>query len=277
MQSLHGSRDDSISSLGSTPYLTKACQADDPESHYLELPNSEKGDLQIEKFIISDCLPFSPSTDVKLPSLYLPSSTQEGQVTSLNEEVTLHLSNGQLEHQKDVLSLDSTHKKCTQIENVKGKSSLNGNGHNEHKQETHNCKDKDTTRTHERTGCRSNLTDNLIMPLFPICKEQASVVYPSPSNSHSQFTEQRVTTEHKNDSSSFSHHGIVVAIDNSNIYIGAQECASMVNAGDRKRHVRVKLQNLVRILERERTKTRGFACGSSPPATEHVWEVYRYI
>ena len=49
----------------------------------------------------------------------------------------------------------------------------------------------------------------------------------------------------------------------------------MVNTGDRKRHVRVKLQNLVRILEKERTKTRGFAGGSSPPATEHVWEVYR--
>ena len=70
---------------------------------------------------------------------------------------------------------------------------------------------------------------------------------------------------------------MVVAIDNSNIYIGAQECASMVNTGDRKRHVRVKLQNLVRILEKERTKTRGFAGGSSPPATEHVWEVYRWV
>ena len=76
-------------------------------------------------------------------------------------------------------------------------------------------------------------------------------------------------------SSLISHHGVVVGVDNSNIYIGAQECASMVNPGDRKRHVRLKLQNLVRILERERLKMRGFACGSSPPATEHVWEVYR--
>ncbi|XP_032233640.1 uncharacterized protein LOC5508924 isoform X1 [Nematostella vectensis] len=71
--------------------------------------------------------------------------------------------------------------------------------------------------------------------------------------------------------------GIVCVIDNSNIYIGAQECASTVNVGDKKRHVRVKLQNLVRILERGRPKDRCFVCGSSPPATEHVWEVYRHL
>lgn len=270
--------------------MTKACQVDDPESHYLEIPSLEKADPQSNKFIISDCLPFSPATDVKLPSLYLLGSTQEEQVT-IPEEVTLHLANEQLEHQSDVPGFHSTHEKCTQIENMKDTCSLNDNSHNGHKQKTQNGKDKDTVQTNDRTEHWSNLTDNLIMPSFQTYKEQAmenldtscsddisylpSLVHPSLSNSHLQSTEQRVTTEHKTDSSLLSHNGIVVAIDNSNIYIGAQECASTVNSGDRKRHVRVKLQNLVRILERERTKSRGFACGSSPPATEHVWEVYR--
>lgn len=69
--------------------------------------------------------------------------------------------------------------------------------------------------------------------------------------------------------------GAVIVVDNSNIYIGAQECASAYNVGERKRHVRVKLQNLVKILEKNRSKERTFVCGSSPPATEHVWDVYR--
>lgn len=289
-QCLTGLRNDVVGSLGSTSYLTKACQADDPASHYLEIvPNSEKAKLQIDKFIISDCLTFPPSTDVKLPSLYLPGSIGEGQVAIPKEDITLNLSNGQLEHQNDEENHVSTHEKCTQIENMKDKSSLNDNGH-KHEQETENSKNKDAVQTHERTKHWSNLTENLIMPLFKTCKQKVAenpetthkgdISYPSPlvhtlpSNPHSQLNEERVT-DHSSESSMLSGDGIVVAIDNSNIYIGAQECASMVNSGDRKRHVRVKLQNLVKILERERTKTRGFACGSSPPATEHVWEVYR--
>ena len=70
---------------------------------------------------------------------------------------------------------------------------------------------------------------------------------------------------------------ILVVIDNSNIYIGAQEYASSVNPSDRKRNVRVKLQHLVKILERGRNKGRAFACGSSPPSTETVWEMYRWV
>lgn len=69
---------------------------------------------------------------------------------------------------------------------------------------------------------------------------------------------------------------MVVAIDNSNIYIGVQECVSMVNLGDRKRYVRVKLQNFVRIFEKDRIKMRGFVCGFSLFVIEYVWEVYRY-
>lgn len=70
--------------------------------------------------------------------------------------------------------------------------------------------------------------------------------------------------------------GVVIVVDNSNIYIGAQECASANNASEKKRHVRVKLQNLVKILEKNRLKERTFVCGSSPPATEHVWDIYRW-
>lgn len=282
---LHHSNNDPLTTLGNL-YLTKACQVDDAESHYLEIPNAEKANPH-NKFVIPDYLPFSPTSDAKLPSLYLKGSTQEDQVNK--EELTLHCNevNEQLEHPKDTLYLDSTHEKYTQIENLKDGSFLNDNGRNENKHRTQNGKDKDTVQPHERTASFPNHTDNVMMPLFQTCKEQAvdashkgdsvpspSLMYSSPS-SHSQLTNQSVTTELKSNSSLLPHHGVVVAIDNSNIYIGAQECASMVNAGDRKRHVRLKLQNLVRILERERTKTRGFACGSSPPATEHVWDVYR--
>ena len=70
---------------------------------------------------------------------------------------------------------------------------------------------------------------------------------------------------------------IVVAVDNSNIFIGAQECASLLNPKERKRHIRVKIQQLVKVLERGRTLSRAFVQGSSPPSTEQVWEVYRYV
>lgn len=290
-QRLPDSRNDTLGILTHTPYLTEACQGRDPESHYLEIPNAQKVDNPQNKFVISDFLPLSPTCDAKVPSLSMMRSPQEEQLTIPMEDTTLHLSNDQLEHQGDVPYVDSTDEKYTQIENKKDASTLNENGYNEHKQGTHSSTENDTVPTYQRIENLSNFTDKLIMPLFETCKEHSmesldtsheddtshstSLMHPSPSNSHSQFTEQRITTELKNDSSLFSHHGIVVGIDNSNIYIGAQECASMVNPGDRKRHVRLKLQNLVRILERERTKMRGFACGSSPPATEHVWEVYR--
>ena len=289
-QKLPDSRNDTLGILCDTPYLTEACQVLDPESQYLEIPSAQKVDNPQNKFVISDFLPLTPTCDTKIPSLSLMSSTQEEQLTIPVEDATLHLSNDQLEHQRDVPYLDSTDETYTQIENIED-TSLNENGYNEYKQGTQSGTDNDTVPTYQRIENLSNFTDKLIMPLFETCKEHSmehldtshkddtshstSLMHPSPSNSHSQFTEQRISNELKNDSSLFSDHGIVVGIDNSNIYIGAQECASMVNPGDRKRHVRLKLQNLVRILERERTKMRGFACGSSPPATEYVWEVYR--
>ena len=302
-QRLPDSRGDTLGILCDTQYLTEDCQVHDPESHYLEIPNAQKLGNSQNKFVISDFLPLSSTHDAKKTSRSLIGASQEEKLTAPVEDLGHHLSNGQLQHQRGVSHLDSTDEKYMQIENVKDTSSSTEIGYNEHKSDT----DSDTVQTYQIIESWSNLPDKLIIPLFETYKgkvletldsshndevsHSASLMHLS-SDSNEQITEQKATTELKNDSSLnseeggvttelkndpslISHHGIVVGIDNSNIYIGAQECASMVNPGDRKRHVRLKLQNLIRILERERSKMRGFACGSCPPATEHVWEVYR--
>jgi hypothetical protein len=68
---------------------------------------------------------------------------------------------------------------------------------------------------------------------------------------------------------------LVIVVDNSNIFIGAQECASLLNPNERKRHIRVKIQQLVKVFQSGRVVSRAFVQGSSPPTTEQVWEVYR--
>lgn len=294
-QKLPDSRCDTLGILCDTLYLTEDCQVHDPESHYLEIPNAQKSGNAQDKFVISDFLPLSSTHDAKNTSLSLIGASQEEKPTVPVEDPRHHLSNGELEHKSGVSYQDSTDEKYTQIENIKDTSSLIENGCNEHKQRQQSG--SDTVQTYQRMQRWSNVPDKLIMPLFEtdngkVLETLDSSHNASSSDSNAQLTEQKATselkndfslnseeqgvkTELKNDPSLISHHGIVVGVDNSNIYIGAQECASMVNPGDRKRHVRLKLQNLVRILERERSKMRGFACGSSPPATEHVWEVYR--
>lgn len=294
-QKLPDSRCDTLGILCDTLYLTEDCQVHDPESHYLEIPNAQKSGNAQDKFVISDFLPLSSTHDAKNTSLSLIGASQEEKPTVPVEDPRHHLSNGELEHQSGVSHQDSTDEKYTQIENIKDTSSLIESGCNEHKQRPQSG--SDTVQTYQRMQRWSNVPDKLIMPLFEtdngkVLETLDSSHNASSSDSNAQLTEQKATselkndfslnseeqgvkTELKNDPSLISHHGIVVGVDNSNIYIGAQECASMVNPGDRKRHVRLKLQNLVRILERERSKMRGFACGSSPPATEHVWEVYR--
>lgn len=296
-QKLPDSRCDTLGILCDTLYLTEDCQVHDPESHYLEIPNAQKLGNAQDKFIISDFLPLSSTHDAKNTSLSLIGASQEEKPTVPVEDPRHHLSNGELEHQSGVSHQDSTDEKYTQIENIKDTSSLTENSYNEHKQRPQSG--SDTVQTYQRMQSWSNVPDKLIMPLFEtdngkVLETLDSSHNTSSSDSNAQLTEQKATselknnssltseeqgakTELKNDPSLISHHGVVVGVDNSNIYIGAQECASMVNPGDRKRHVRLKLQNLVRILERERSKMRGFACGSSPPATEHVWEVYRRL
>ena len=265
-----------LSSMDSTPYLPKASQADSNESHYLEITPSKVENLGQQNSFVADFLS---------PSLYLMDSACEKQGPPTKEQVAVHVpSTGQV---------DTDYKQYTQINHLKdGVSPLDAYENNGHKQGTQNGTEKDLVHLYERNGSLSSSTsdNNLRTSLCQSLTEQAvesldasnnlisqssSLMYDSTSDFQSQFTNQELTTDVKGNSTSFCHDGMVVAIDNSNIYIGAQECASTVNSGDRKRHVRVKLQNLVRILEKERTKTRGFACGSSPPATDHVWEVYR--
>ena len=150
------------------------------------------------------------------------------------------------------------------------------NGEVKDRERTKSLPDVKDTLVPSTSTKKAQSLENLDASLSSNISHSPLLTYSSPSSVQSQFDEQKATAEVTRNSALQPHYGMVVAIDNSNIYIGAQECASMVNPGDRKRHVRVKLQNLVRILEKDRTKTRGFACGSSPPATEHVWEVYRY-
>lgn len=160
--------------------------------------------------------------------------------------------------------------------------------HSKCREETESCRDKNLN--HFCDGGLSDMSQTSVLetPLCPSLSEQAGEIlhvsnkalaseYAQMSDMQSYSSDEELISVGSSQSSLFSSDRIIVAIDNSNIYIGAQECASLVNAGDRKRHVRVKLQNLVKILEKERLKVRGFACGSSPPATEHVWDVYRRL
>ena len=249
------------------PNLTKASVVDSVESHYLEIvPSGETGNQQ-SSFVITDFLS---------PSLYLMDSACEEQGILPKGQVTLHVPSGQF---------DTVHEEYTQIANLTDRlSSLKDHEDKQHKQGLQDSTDKD----HERTESLSNSTlsdKNFTTPVFHTHTEQTAECSDASNKginlSQSSSLMQALTSDSHSDPEVMtnlkrhSSFGMVVAIDNSNIYIGAQECASVVNAGDRKRHVRVKLQNLVRILEKERTKTRGFAGGSSPPATENVWEVYR--
>ena len=70
-------------------------------------------------------------------------------------------------------------------------------------------------------------------------------------------------------------HEAVVIIDNSNVFIGAREAACALNSKIRPKHVKVRLQGLAQVLEKGRKVTKRFAGGSSPPANEHVWDIYR--
>ena len=240
---------------------------DSVDSRYLEIPANEENARQQNCLVIKDLI---------LPRFYSINSTCESDRLSPKEQQSLHVSREQL---------DATCEEYTQIGKLEEEASpFDDFNRSENKQELQNGIDKDPVQFNNRTASLTycTLSDNtLTTPALHTYKKQTLECLdasnegapPSTSTCEAQYSDQEVPK----DSKTHSLFGMVVAIDNSNIYIGAQECASMVNTGDRKRHVRVKLQNLVRILEKERAKTRGFAGGSSPPATEHVWEVYRWV
>ena len=270
-----------LSSSENTLCLTKASQVGDIESHYLELVPSKAENLSQQNGLVF--------ADFISPSLHsVNSACDEKQGLLVKNQVPLQMLSAQL---------DTTHMTHTQVESLEGSAPfLKDYEDREHQQGMQSGTDKNFVQLHERTKYLSNSTasdNNLRTPLSCTLTEQvtenldkankcndlshsSSIMSSQTSDIQSQFAaDQEVSTDLESHTSPTSHERLVVAIDNSNIYIGAQECASMVNTGDRKRHVRVKLQNLVRILEKERAKARGFAGGSSPPATEHVWEVYR--
>ena len=74
-----------------------------------------------------------------------------------------------------------------------------------------------------------------------------------------------------------TNNDALIVIDNSNVFIGAREAACSLNPKLRPRHVKVRLQALTEVLENGRNVTKKFVCGSSPPANESVWDVYRYV
>ena len=76
---------------------------------------------------------------------------------------------------------------------------------------------------------------------------------------------------------SVANSDTLVVIDNSNVFIGAREAACMLNPKLRPRHIKVRLQALTEVLEHGRNVTKRFVCGSSPPANENVWDVYRQV
>lgn len=95
--------------------------------------------------------------------------------------------------------------------------------------------------------------------------------------SHSPKTTKRNAIPYNTEISNKHSSDLVVVVDNSNIFIGAQECATIVNLHERKRNIRVKIQQLVKVFQKGRVVSRAFVQGSSPPTTEQVWEVYRYV
>ena len=277
------SQDELLSSHGfgdTTMFLSKACQVDDSDRETNHFPKEEE--TQEQNVTISEIISHIPSS-LNADVLH-PNTTNQ-----FKEQVTsVQIQKGPTDGKKFSLSENQTLSFLP----------LKGDGHWDHKLEDDYIFQKETFVVSDNKDCNlpqieSILSDNIQM-VSPteIPKDQSlenaeiskttafiqstsTTPFTKLSNTHSLQSCQTVTAKVEA-ALPEAPLALVVAIDNSNIYIGAQECASMMNPSDRKRHVRVKLQNLVKILEKERAKVRGFACGSSPPATEHIWEVYRY-
>lgn len=112
-----------------------------------------------------------------------------------------------------------------------------------------------------------------------------SVLLPTGNTTQTDYFDSE-TTNNKHDPKTAS--SIVVVVDNSNIFIGARETvcnnSSTAHASSplsspqqrvKPKHVKLRLQQLLSVAENNRQVTCGFTAGSSPPASEQVWEVYR--
>ena len=300
MKEKHSHHEDNFLNHGSLPFLLQVPPLD--ESKYLEIPTLSKLENHHEPNSVVLC-----DAEVILP---LPRGQQDGHC--LTHSQVQNEKNGMLflddfysadngRERQSVISMDFVSLgQCNEsrasgyLENdvkpVKDAAMVplkdDDHMHSKRREETESCRDKNLN--HFCDGGLSDMSQTSVLetPLCPSLSERAGEIlhvsnkalaseYAQMSDMQSYSSDEELISVGSSQPSLFSSDRIIVAIDNSNIYIGAQECASLVNAGDRKRHVRVKLQNLVKILEKERLKVRGFACGSSPPATEHVWDVYR--
>ncbi|XP_028392902.1 uncharacterized protein LOC114517404 [Dendronephthya gigantea] len=124
---------------------------------------------------------------------------------------------------------------------------------------------KDLTSKHKNKSHRRTRS-------FDDKKQQLILLEPKNRKSFENIASQDnswTNVKHSND--------LVIVVDNSNVFIGAQECAVRHNPNERKRNIRVKIQQLVKVFQRERMVSRAFVQGSSPPMTEQVWQVYRRL
>ena len=123
---------------------------------------------------------------------------------------------------------------------------------------------KDSKRKHKGHSRTLSFDDN-------IQYQHETFKLPSPKTTKRSTIPQNTEISNKHSSD------LVIVVDNSNIFIGAQECSTIVNPHERKRNIRVKIQQLVKVFQKGRVVCRAFVQGSSPPTTEQVWEVYRCV
>lgn len=302
MKEKHSHHEDNFLNHGNLPFLLQVPPLD--ESKYLEIPTPSKLENHHEpnSVVLCDaevilpmprgqqdghCLTHSQIQNEKNGMLFLDDFYSADNVRERQSVISMNfVSLGQCNESRALGYLENDVKPVKDAAMVPLKD--DDHMHSKCREETESCRDKNLN--HFCDGGLSDMSQTSVLetPLCPSLSEQAGEIlhvsnkalaseYAQMSDMQSYSSDEELISVGSSQSSLFSSDRIIVAIDNSNIYIGAQECASLVNAGDRKRHVRVKLQNLVKILEKERLKVRGFACGSSPPATEHVWDVYRRL
>eukprot|EP00111_Clytia_hemisphaerica_P021797 TCONS_00064087-protein len=140
---------------------------------------------------------------------------------------------------------------------------------------------KHHTRKHQRKRNRTlSSGDNQGSKTAPtICDSPLNAGLDKHQLSHSRSNSFSGGTEDTNfpkTEKNFVSDSIVVVVDNSNVFIGARETVCIAHAQQIKpKHVKLRLQQLLSVAESGRKVTRGFTAGSSPPASEQVWDVYR--
>ena len=129
------------------------------------------------------------------------------------------------------------------------------------------AKDSSSNKEHQAPSCHQQNTNDNLNQVKAKYKDVPKDVLRSRKRYRNEIRDELVA--------GYSDRDTMVVIDNSNIFIGARETACAANSKLRQRHIKVRLQGLVGILEKGKSVTKRFAGGSSPPANEQVWEIYR--